>query len=134
MYLHHKEKHGVAVPESRAKSFSQLCNLILGLAIFAISINPPDVIWKINMFAFGGLESAFVWVFLLGLFWKKANKTGAVWSMTAGTLVYCTAMLFGFKIAGIHQILIGVTVALIAMIAGSLYGKKTDPEDLDVYF
>lgn len=134
VYLHHKEKHGSVVPESRAKSFSQLCNLILGLAIFAISINPPDVIWKINMFAFGGLESAFVWVFLLGLFWKKANKTGALWSMVCGTLVYCTAMLFGFKIAGIHQILIGVTVALIAMIAGSLYGKKTDPEVLDVYF
>ena len=39
VYLHHKEKHGTAVPESRAKSFSQLCNLILGLAIFAISIS-----------------------------------------------------------------------------------------------
>ena len=86
------------------------------------------------MFAFGGLESAFVWIFLLGLFWKKANKTGAVWSMVCGTLVYCLTMLVGFKIAGIHQILIGVTVALIAMVAGSHFGKKTDDEILDIYF
>lgn len=134
VYLYEKAKRGAVVPESRAKSFSQLCNLILGLAIFAISINPPDVIWKINMFAFGGLESAFVWVFLLGLFWKKANKTGAVSAMVCGTLVYCVAMLFGFKIAGIHQILIGVTVALIAMVVGSHFGKKTDKETLDIYF
>lgn len=134
VYLYEKAKRGAVVPESRAKSFSQLCNLILGLAIFAISINPPDVIWKINMFAFGGLESAFVWVFLLGLFWKKANKTGAVSAMVCGTLVYCVAMLFGFKIAGIHQILIGVTVALIAMIVGSHLGKKTDEKILDIYF
>ena len=134
VYLYEKEKRGAAVPENRAKSFSQLCNLILGLAIFAISINPPSVIWKINMFAFGGLESAFVWVFLMGLFWKKANKTGAVCSMIGGTLVYCLTMLFGFKIAGIHQILIGVTVALIAMVAGSHFGKKTDDEILDIYF
>lgn len=134
VYLYEKEKRGAALPESRAKSFSQLCNLILGLAIFAISINPPSVIWKINMFAFGGLESAFVWIFLLGLFWKKANKTGAIWSMVCGTLVYCLTMLVGFKIAGIHQILIGVTVALIAMVAGSHFGKKTDDEILDIYF
>ena len=134
VYLYEKEKRGTALPESRAKSFSQLCNLILGLAIFAISINPPSVIWKINMFAFGGLESAFVWIFLLGLFWKKANKTGAIWSMACGTLVYCLTMLVGFKIAGIHQILIGVTVALIAMVAGSHFGKRTDDEILDIYF
>lgn len=134
VYLYEKEKRGAALPESQAKSFSQLCNLILGLAIFAISINPPSVIWKINMFAFGGLESAFVWIFLMGLFWKKANKTGAVWSMVCGTLVYCLTMLVGFKIAGIHQILIGVTVALIAMVAGSYFGKKTDDEILDIYF
>ena len=134
VYLYEKEKRGAAVPESRAKSFSQLCNLILGLAIFAISINPPDVIWKINMFAFGGLESAFVWVFLLGLFWKKANKTGAIWSMAGGTLVYCVTMLLGFKLGGIHQILIGITAALIFMVAGSHFGKKTDDEILDIYF
>ena len=86
------------------------------------------------MFAFGGLESAFVWVFLLGLFWKKANKTGAVWSMVGGTLVNCVTMLFGFKIAGIHQILIGVTTALICMIIGSCVGKPTDEKILDIYF
>ena len=134
VYLYEREKRGNAVPESRAKSLSQLCNLILGLAIFAISVNPPSVIWKINMFAFGGLESAFVWVFLLGLFWKKANKTGAVCSMVSGTVVYCVCMLLGIKVAGIHQILIGVTMALAGMVIGSRVGKKTDEDILDIYF
>ena len=134
VYLYEKEKRGAAIPEARAKTLSQLCSLILGLAIFAISINPPNVIWKINMFAFGGLESAFVWVFLMGMFWKKANKTGAICSMIGGTVVYCVCMLLGFKIGGIHQILIGVTVALAAMVIGSYVGKKTDDKVLDVYF
>ena len=134
VYLYEREKRGNAVPESRAKSLSQLCNLILGLAIFAVSVNPPSVIWKINMFAFGGLESAFVWVFLLGLFWKKANKTGAVCSMVSGTVVYCVCMLLGIKVAGIHQILIGVTMALAGMVIGSRVGKKTDEDILAIYF
>ena len=134
VYLYEKEKRGAAVPEARAKTLSQLCSLVLGLAIFAISINPPNVIWKINMFAFGGLESAFVWVFLMGMFWKKANKTGAVWSMIGGTVVYCICMLLGVKLGGIHQILIGVTVALAGMVIGSHVGEKTDEKILDVYF
>ena len=54
--------------------------------------------------------------------------------MVGGTLVYCVTMLFGFKIAGIHQILIGITVALLCMEAGSYMGKKTDDEVLDIYF
>ena len=54
--------------------------------------------------------------------------------MIGGTLVYCVTMLFGFKLAGIHQILIGVTVALICMIIGSRVGKPTDEKILDIYF
>ena len=81
----------------KTSMLSQLCTLVLGLIIFFISINPPDVIWKINMFAFGGLETAFFWVFILGMFWKKANKTGAIWAMAGGTVVYCLTMLYGHK-------------------------------------
>ena len=113
---------------------SQGCTLVLGLLIFFISISPPDVIWKINMFAFGGLETAFFWTFLLGMFWKKANKTGAIWSMAGGTAAYCITMFFGIKVMDIHQILIGILVSLLCMIIGSYVGKNVDKETLNVYF
>ena len=64
------------------------------------------------MFAFGGLETAFCWVFVGALFWKRANKTGAIASMVGGTLTYCLCMAVGFKLFGLHQIVIGITVAL----------------------
>ena len=48
--------------------------------------------------------------------------------------MYCVCMLLGYKIGGIHQILIGVTVSLAAMLIGSRVGKKTDDAILDVYF
>src|SRR5699024_12194300 len=99
-----------------------------------ISISPPDVIWRINMFAFGGLETAFFWVFLLGMFWKKANKRGAVWAMAAGTIAYCVTMALGITAGGIHQILIGIGVSLICMLIGGWTGKTADREDLHVYF
>lgn len=134
IYIYEREKRGKNISEKVTRYFSQICTLVLGLIIFFISINPPDVIWKINMFAFGGLESAFFWIFLLGMFWKKANKAGAVGAILGGTLSYCVTMFFGLKIADIHQILIGITVSLICMVVGSMLGKKNKEEVLRVYF
>ena len=86
------------------------------------------------MFAFGGLETAFCWVLVGALFWKRANATGALLSMGGGTLAYCVAMALGFKIAGLHQITIGITVALVLMVVGSLASKPTDREALEAFF
>ena len=134
VYMYEKEKSQQKISEKKTSMLSQLCTLVLGLIIFFISINPPDVIWKINMFAFGGLETAFFWVFILGMFWKKANKTGAIWAMAGGTVVYCLTMLMGIKIMEIHQILIGIVVSLLCMILGSYVGKDVDKETLGTYF
>ena len=134
VYMYEKEKRQQKISEKKTSMLSQLCTLVLGLIIFFISINPPDVIWKINMFAFGGLETAFFWVFLLGMFWKKANKRGAVWAMAAGTIVYCVTMALGITAGGIHQILIGIGASLICMLIGGWTGKSADREVLNVYF
>ena len=134
VYMYEKEKSQQKISEKKTSMLSQLCTLVLGLIIFFIAINPPDVIWKINMFAFGGLETAFFWVFILGMFWKKANKTGAIWAMAGGTVVYCLTMLMGIKIMEIHQILIGIVVSLLCMIIGSYVGKDVDKETLGTYF
>ena len=134
IYMYEKEKRQQKISEKSTSTLSQMCTLVLGLIIFFISINPPDVIWKINMFAFGGLETAFVWVFILGMFWKKANRTGAVWSMIGGTVVYCVTMALGIKIMDIHQILLGMIVSLLCMVIGSYVGKDVDKKVLGIYF
>lgn len=113
---------------------SHAMTLFIGVVVFVLSITPPDLIWKINMFAFGGLETAFCWVLVCGLFWKRATKTGAILSMVGGTAAYCIAMALGFKMFGLHQITIGIPVALILMVVGSLATKQADEKTLDVFF
>lgn len=84
------------------------------------------------MFAFGGLETAFCWVLVMGLFWKRANKTGAILSMVVGTLAYCGTMAAGITFFGLHQIVIGISVSLIGMVVGSLLSKpKNDVAELE---
>ena len=134
LWLHHVQAKGARAPEKTVVSASQLITLAVGLVVFVLAVVPPDVIWKINMFAFGGLETAFCWVLVGGLFWKRANSVGALLSMGGGTLAYCVAMAMGFKIAGLHQITIGITVALVLMVIGSLASKPTDRNVLETFF
>lgn len=134
VWIHYAQARGKKVGERALSVSSQAITLGLGAVVFVLSIVPPDVIWKINMFAFGGLETAFFWVLVCGLFWKRANKTGALWSMAGGTLAYCATMALGFKVADLHQIVIGITVAGVCMIVGSLVGKHAPNAKLAVFF
>lgn len=113
---------------------TQLTTLGIGVGVFVLAIVPPDVIWKINMFAFGGLETAFFCVMVGGLFWKRANKTGALCSMCLGTFAYCLSMALDIKLAGLHQIVIGLGVSIAAMILGSVVGQQSAQAQLEVFF
>ena len=134
LWLHHTEAKGETLGDRKIATASQAITLIIGAIVFVLSIVPPDVIWKINMFAFGGLETAFCWTFVGALFWKRANKTGALWGMVLGVAAYCICMALGFKIFGLHQITIGLTVALIGFVVGSLAGKPSDSKKLAIFF
>lgn len=134
LWLHRCSERGIEPSDRRISGLSQATTLLVGAIVFVLAIVPPDVIWKINMFAFGGLETAFCWVLVCGLFWKRANKCGALWSMAGGTLVYCAAMAIGFKPFGMHQIVLGITVSLALMVIGSLVGKKPGRAQLEPFF
>ena len=126
MYLHYREVKNDVPSGKKVAHYSQVFTFVVGVIVFILSVVPPDVIWKINMFAFGGLETAFCWVLVMGLFWKKANKTGALLSMVGGTLAYCGTMAAGITFFGLHQIVIGITVSLLCMVIGSLVVKPKD--------
>ena len=129
VYLHHCESTGKKPTERTIARSSQAVTLCVGAIVFVLAIVPPDVIWKINMFAFGGLETAFFWVLVCGLFWKRAGKWGALLSMIGGTASYCLCMALGFKVMGLHQIVIGITVAGVLMVVGSLLGRRDAAEE-----
>ena len=126
VYLHYKEKNNQPVESSKLRILSMATTAIIGGAVFFIALTPPSLI--------GGLETAFFWTLLLGLFWKKANKTGALFSMIGGTIIYCATQAAGFKILNLHQITIGITVSLILFLIGSYFGKSSNEKTLEKFF
>lgn len=135
MYLHHCEERGKEAKERTIAFSSQIITLLLGLFVFVLAIVPPDVIWRINMFSFGGLETAFFWVLVMGLFWKRATKTGAILSIVGGVLAYCATMAMGITFMSLHQIVIGISVSFVLMVVGSLATQKQNtPAMRKVFF
>ena len=134
MYLHYKEEKHEEINQKFVAKISFAVTAVMGIAAVVMAINPPDLIVWINMFAFGGLQTTFFWTMLLGLFWKKANSTGALMSVIGGLAAYCVTMALGIKIGSFHNIIIGISVALILFIVGSNMGKPIDDKTGKLFF
>ncbi|MGM0896936.1 MAG: sodium/pantothenate symporter [Bacillota bacterium] len=96
---------------------------ILGVIVFLLALDPPDLLIFLNLFAFGGLEAAFIWPIVLGLYWKWGNKYGAMASMATGIVSYIALHFYNIEngnLFGVHTVTVPVVLSLIAFIAFSL--------------
>lgn len=134
VYMNIKGEKQQALSNNQIRLYSLAATIILGLLVYVVAIKPPSVIWQINMFAFGGLETAFFWVLIFGLFWPGANKYGAIAAMGGGVLIYCVTMALKLKVLDLHQIVLGVGLSLVLFFIGNSFGKPVDEKTLRTFF
>ncbi|MGP4075525.1 sodium/pantothenate symporter [Halobacillus sp. K22] len=106
--------------EHTIKRFSVGVTAVIGILVFAMAVNPPELLIWLNLFSFGGLEAAFIWPVIMGLYWKKGNASGAMASIITGAgsyILFHTLMPNAF---GMHTVALPVFLSLIAYVVGSL--------------
>ncbi|AKG18141.1 sodium/panthothenate symporter [Moraxella bovoculi] len=110
--------------EAKIKRYST--TLTLGftviLAVVAM-LNPPDMLIWLNLLSFGGLEATFLWVLVFGLYYKKANATGAIWSMVAGLTSYVIIAYFKIALWDLHPVVPALVMGLVAFLVGNKVGE-----------
>ena len=114
----------------RVAFVSPVVTLLFGILVAVLTLNPPDIIFFLNMFAFGGLECTFFWPLVGGLFWKKGTRQAAVASSigAAFTYIFCH---YNVKIVGINAVAWGLLVGgLLYFIVGQITGKKGLDQDI----
>src|SRR5699024_3575099 len=74
LYLNYIEPKAT---HTRVKRLSIGVTAILAIIVSVMASTPPELIIWLNLFAFGRLETAFIWQIIMGHSWKKANKNGA---------------------------------------------------------
>jgi sodium/pantothenate symporter len=118
------EDKGQARTEKKIGRMSMLTTLVIGILVIVLTINPPDLIVWINIFAMGGLECTFLCPILFGLYWKKANATGCIFSIIAGVGSFIAISSSGMSFFGFSAIVPAIMIAVLAFVVGSLIGDK----------
>ncbi|MBN2140749.1 MAG: cation acetate symporter [Desulfovibrionaceae bacterium] len=118
-----------------------LGRIMIGVAVCAagyFGINPPGFVAQVVAFAFGLAASSFFPILVLGIFWKRASKEGAITGMVLGigfTMLYIiqTKFLgvgnwfFGISPEGIGTV--GMILNFAATVLVSLV-TKAPPQDI----
>lgn len=124
---------GAVEKDRSVRKLSFWVTSIVGIIVFAASFNPPDLIVWINLFAFGGLQAAFLWPLVLGLYWEKANAAGAFVSMVAGISSYFYFMIFVKRFLGMHVIVPTLLIALVAFVVVSLFTFREEDRMSEIF-
>lgn len=109
-----------AMPVSKLKKASFAITAGMGLLIVIAAIEPPDLLVWINIFAFGGLEAAFLCPIVLGLYWKKGTAAGAIASITGGVTTFVVLSVVKPDMGGVHAIVPTTLVSATSYVVGSL--------------
>ncbi len=120
--------------EKKIATLSKASTFLTGFIVLVLAVSPPDLIVWINLFAMGGLECAFFAPIIFGLYWKKANATGALLSSISGVASYLIIKTTAWSIGGTRAILPAILISITALIIGSLFGKKTDSKTTALFF
>jgi len=134
LYFHYAVKNDESkLPPKKVKRMSVAVTGIVGIFVFIAAMDPPSLLVWINLFAFGGLEAVFFCPTIFGLYWKRANSTGAMCSMLAGCAAFFWFNITKTSVAGTTAIVPTLAIAAVAFIAGSLLGKEEKTEMLKAF-
>lgn len=112
----------------------KMMTFFIGLAAIFCASAPPEMIIWLNLAALGALEAVFLWPVLCGLYWRHANRYGALASVFLGLGTYGYLIVFQVKIASLHAIIPTLVFAGLGMFLGSLFFKLPQPKSASVFF
>ena len=111
--------------------------LISVIAIF-LALDPTSSVFTIVSFAWAGFGATFGPLMLAALFWKRANKWGALAGMLSGGITvfvwkFVIRTTFADTVLNIYELLPAFIVACIAIVVVSLLTKAPEKEIVDEF-
>jgi cation/acetate symporter len=97
--LSHDLIKSILIPSTTEKRELIYARSAAGLAVLVagyFGIHPPGFVAQVVAFAFGLAASSFFPIIIMGIFWKKATKEGAITGMICG-IAFTAAYIIYFK-------------------------------------
>ena len=130
------------IDEGAALRVARGATLALGIVALLVAIDPPAAIYWIVTMAFSLMTSAFTFPLLLGLWWPRATREGALAGMLGGAATAAAWYLAGYLaygnyetfILGIWPALLGPMVSLVLTVAVSRATPAPPDETVELFF
>jgi len=121
--------------EKKQKRLTQAMTLVLFVLVFIWASFPLDELEWIVIAAFGGLASAFFWPMLLGLYWWRTNKWGAISGITSGLILFILGDQVIPEITfGMNAIMIAWPISLLLTVVISLLTPKPSRRTIELFW
>ena len=115
---------------------ARIGTVVLGLGIMIVALDPPALIGQIVAMAFAIAGCTIFPVFVLGIWWSRTSREGAIAGMMMGGLISIGALFWGDSalaewIPATSSALIGAPVAFLTIILVSHLTPPPPPEKID---
>ncbi len=115
---------------------ARICVIAISIVAVFLALDPKSSVFRIVSFAWAGFGATFGPVMLFSLFWKRANKWGALAGMlSGGIMVFFYKFVIRDVLAGtvfdIYELLPAFIVASIAIVVVSLITKAPEKNITD---
>lgn len=120
--------------DSQILKLSRSVTVVIGVIAICFGVSRLATIFKLILFAFGGLG---IWTapVLLGLYWKRATRMGAFAGVFVGEVLFVMMTLkYGSWSFGFNPLMVCWAYAMVVMIAVSLVTKPASETTLKRHF
>lgn len=128
-----QETFGIKLSQKKSMILARLSVVVISIIAVFLARNPDSSVFRIVSFAWAGFGAVFGPVVLTALFWKRANKWGAIAGMVAGGATvfiwkFIVRVQFADTILNIYELLPAFIIGLIAIVVVSLLTKAPEKE------
>ncbi|QDI90489.1 sodium:solute symporter family protein [Salicibibacter halophilus] len=126
----YKGWHKPKATQRQVLKVSAISTWVIGLVVMVLSLNPPDFLVVLYTAAVGFMAASLFGPLVLGIWWKRANHSGAIVGLLVGSVSYLIAF-FGFELPYNSEILIALPLSIVALVSVSALTEKPSQEAIN---
>ena len=133
-----QETFRVKLSEKKSLWIARISVILISVVAVFLASDPNSSVFQIVSFAWAGFGAVFGPVMLFSLFWKRANKWGALAGMLVGGITVLVWKLvirniFAGTVLDFYELLPAFILACVAVVVGSLATAAPEKEITDVF-